>query len=128
MADYKSAKYFTVECIVDLCESGFGFEASMILGAMVDILNPNLDNDFVAKRLSLFQRKIKYGLIHEGELNLYELGFSDRVIARHLLAKVGESASKSNIRVKIKRTLENIIERLSEFPSYYALVSEKIAS
>lgn len=69
-------------------------------------------------------RRLKYGLSLEKEINIYELGFSDRIVVQ-LIAQEINSLSKNQIRSEIKQKSSRIEDKLSDFPSYYTrLINE----
>jgi len=76
--------------------------------------------------LQLFQKRLKYGLPTEATIILYELGFSDRVIAQELSDLiVGDS--RTAVRRSLKEKQTNIEAVLERYPRYFtAEVFEKL--
>ena len=82
----KTFREFTIEHVVDMCEYGLAFDASLLLGAvteLVDYIAPDGSHQLM-ERLNLLQKMLKYGLSTPGAIVLYELGFSDRTLAAEL--------------------------------------------
>ncbi|CVP16390.1 hypothetical protein [Streptococcus pneumoniae] len=63
-------------------------------------------------------KKLKYGLPLEKEINIYELGFSDRIVVQVIGQEIN-SVSKNQIRNEIKRKSIELKGKLTEYPSYY---------
>lgn len=64
--------------IISLCDNGLGYETSMILNSINNILE-----ELVGEKIDVITkltRRLKYGLSLDKEINIYELGFSDRIV------------------------------------------------
>lgn len=68
---------------------------------------------------------MKYGLSLDKEINIYELGFSDRIVAQVIGQEIN-SQSKDQIKNEIKRKSAGIEDKLSDFPSYYIQLINEI--
>lgn len=110
--DYLSAEKFgnrnaTIEHITYLCEGLFGFNASLIVGTCVELLELvqswNRDNETQIRQL---QKMLKYGLPTPMSINLYELGLVDRNLALEVAKIIGTGVRKPN-----KRVLINLLKR-----------------
>lgn len=69
----------TMDHVVNICENGFGFGASLILGACAELftlVEGCLDGN--EKRAQFLQKRLKYGLPSSTSIILYEFGFIDR--------------------------------------------------
>lgn len=113
---------FTIDHIVELCESGFAYDGALLIGSiceMIDLIDVEESSDLV-HRLHLFQKRIKYGLPTETAITVYELGFADRVIAQELTENLGlAGATKAKMAKEIRKRQGDAIEILSEYPAYF---------
>lgn len=108
--------------IISICDNGLGYETLMILNAVNNILEELFGEKMEV--LTRLIRRLKYGLSLEKEINIYELGFSDRIVVQ-LIAQEINSLSKNQIRSEIKQKSSRIEDKLSDFPSYYTrLINE----
>lgn len=102
--------------IIFLCDNGLGYEATMILNAINNILE-----ELVGEKMDVMTkliRRMKYGLSLEKEINIYELGFSDRIIVQ-VIAQEINYLSKNQIRTEIKQKSSKLTDKLIDYPSYY---------
>ena len=109
--------------IISICDNGLGYETSMVLNA----INNNLEK-IVGDRLEVLTmliKRLKYGLPLEKEINIYELGFSDRIVAQVIGQEIN-SVSKNRIKNEIKRKSNELKDRLMEYPSYYIQLINEI--
>lgn len=109
--------------IISLCDKGLGYETSMILNSINNILE-----ELVGEKIDVITkltRRLKYGLSLDKEINIYELGFSDRIVVQ-LIGQEIKSQSKNQIRNEIKRDSARLKDKLSDFPSYYIQLINEI--
>ena len=113
---------FTIDHIVELCESGFAYDGALLIGSiceMIDLIEVEDSSDFV-HRLHLFQKRIKYGLPTEAAIAVYELGFADRVIAQELVENLGITGNtKGKLINEIREHQGDAIKILSGYPTYF---------
>lgn len=110
------SKQIDMSDIISICDNGLGYETSIILNA----INNNLEK-IVGEKLNVLTmliKRLKYGLPLEKEINIYELGFSDRIVALVIGQEIN-SVSKNRIKNEIKRKSIELKDRLMEYPSYY---------
>jgi POLQ-like helicase len=77
---------FKIDHVVEVCEGVLAYDGALLVAALTEFTS-TLEQDGVDDligRLQLFQKRLKYGLPTEASITLYELGFSDRVIAQEL--------------------------------------------
>jgi len=122
---------FKVEHTVDLCENGFGYDGSLIIGALAEITDQyeKQDSDYseLVDRLFKLQKQIKYGLPSTTDTIIFEIGFSDRVIAQLINNSLKTtSQNKNRILSAITRKHKSLKKCLSTFPSYYNKVLDNI--
>lgn len=109
--------------IISLCDNGLGYETSMILNSINNILE-----ELVGEKIDVLTkltRRLKYGLSLDKEINIYELGFSDRIVVQ-LISQEIKSQSKDQIRNEIKRQTARLKDKLSDFPSYFIQLINEI--
>lgn len=109
--------------IISVCDNGLGYETSMILNSINNILE-----ELVGEKIDVITkltRRLKYGLSLDKEINIYELGFSDRIVVQ-LIGQEIKSQSKNQIRNEIKRDSARLKDKLSDFPSYYIQLINEI--
>lgn len=115
---------YKVEHIVDLCENAFGYEGTLVVGAIVEMLNlVQTDNrEGLIERLEELQRQLRYGLASAKAITLYEMGFSDRVVAAELSSILNNDtvpyrdAIASDLRGKERK----VREVLDKYPAYFS--------
>lgn len=109
--------------IISICDNGLGYETSMVLNAVNNNLEIIVGEEFEV--LTMLIKRLKYGLPLEKEINIYELGFSDRIITQVIGQEIN-SESKNQIKNEIKRKSIELKARLMEYPSYYIQLINEI--
>ena len=108
--------------IISICDNGLGYEITIVLNAVNNIIEELTGQKM--DMLAILIKKLKYGLSLEKEINIYELGFSDRIISQ-LIGQEISSISKNQIRSEIKQKSIELKHKLNEFPSYFTqLINE----
>jgi superfamily II DNA/RNA helicase len=107
---------FAVEDMVDLCENIFSFDGMLVVGAIIEFLNSseNVDQS-IKERFQFFQKCLKYGLPTITAVIVYEIGFSDRVLAQKIAGLLNNNESNKDAVISFIR--ENTIN--ISLPSYY---------
>ncbi|VJG13079.1 DEAD-DEAH box helicase domain-containing protein [Streptococcus pneumoniae] len=105
--------------IISICDNGLGYETSMVLNAINNILEKLVGEELYV--LTMLIKRLKYGLPLEKEINIYELGFSDRIVVQVIGQEIN-SVSKNQIRNEIKQKSARLEDKLSDFPSYYTQI------
>ncbi|WP_323957923.1 DEAD/DEAH box helicase, partial [Aeromonas caviae] len=98
----KRPRKVKIENIIDICEGGLAYDGALLVSALcefVEMLDREGTDDPI-NRLQIFQKRLKYGLPNETTIALYELGFSDRVIAQDLAASLNLAATQKRDLVK----------------------------
>ena len=117
----KRPRKVKIENIIDICEGGLAYDGALLVSALcefVEMLDHEGTGDPI-NRLQLFQKRLKYGLPTETTIALYELGFSDRVIAQDLAASVNLTATQKKDLVKVlKRDRDGANAVMEKYPSY----------
>ncbi len=111
------------ECL-KMCNNIISYEIPLIVSAVQDNLKSKIDNNnYIFDIFDLLIKQLKYGLKSEVAIKIYELGFSDREVAKEL-----EYYLDNNILIKpniynVKDLLleikEEILEILDKYPSVF---------
>jgi hypothetical protein len=121
---------FTIEHVVDMCEYGLAFDASLLLGAVTELA------DYIAQdgsqqlieRLNLLQKMLKYGVSTSGAVVLYELGFSDRPLVVELSSALNllDDEPRRDVVRRLTQRSEAMTAILEKYPSYFSYVASHI--
>lgn len=114
-----------IDSIVDLCEAGFSYSCSMIVGAITELvaLLDNPEGKAQTNKLRSLQRSLKYGLPKDLEIKLYEMAFPDRDLCQEIAEKIRVTSALTNSRkeivdyLKADRVLQDNI--VNNFPGYF---------
>ena len=113
---------FKIDHVVDVCEGTLAYDGALVVGAVCEFIE-TLDQDGTGdliNRLQLFQKRLKYGLPTETTIAIYELGFSDRVIAQDLAASLNLAATQKKDLVKaLKKDQDGARAVMEKYPSYF---------
>ncbi|EOW9120562.1 DEAD/DEAH box helicase [Vibrio cholerae] len=122
---------FNIDHVVDVCEGTLAYDGALVVGAVCEFIE-TLDQDGTGdliNRLQLFQKRLKYGLPTETTIAIYELGFSDRVIAQDLAASLNLTATQKKDLVKaLKKDRDGARAVMEKYPSYFQESMNKILS
>ncbi len=118
-----------VEHVVEFCEKSLGFEASLLVGAVCETYSAwdvEEESELVGDLLR-FQKQLKYGLADSASISIYELGFSERVVAQELARGLGlVGATREGVRRALKDRADEASAILSLFPSYFQHQLERL--
>ncbi|MBU5386625.1 DEAD/DEAH box helicase [Citrobacter cronae] len=118
----KRPRKVKIENIIDICESGLAYDGALLVSALcefVEMLAHEGTGDTI-NRLQIFQKRAKYGLPTETTIALYELGFSDRVIAQDLATSLNlVAAPKENLVMALKRYRDEANAMMEKYPRYF---------
>ncbi len=122
---------FKIENTVDLCENGYGYDGSLVIGALAEIANQyeKEDGDYseLVEKLFLLQKRLKYGLPTLMDIIIFEIGFSDRIISQMINRTIKtKSKTKNEILTSIRINFKQLKKNLSVYPSYYENVLDDI--
>jgi hypothetical protein len=118
----------TIEHIVEIGESGFGFDGAHALAGIIEmysLLRPNAETETVGILEGLHKR-FKYGLPSQAAVILYEMGFADRVIAMGLGSAIGSVSSKSAGKRTLRSRRNVASALLQQYPSYFGDIFERV--
>lgn len=119
----------TQEQVIDICDIGFSFEATLIIAALYEIYSIRNGDEFENQLgiLNSLQKRIKYGLPDERTILLYEIGFADRALVQELAeAADGAFDSRRTLGKYIAQNPESLNEILNKYPSYFEHVLKNI--
>lgn len=110
--------------IIDLCETGFSYDISTLLGSLYELITIVISEEYLAlikPECYLMQKRLKYGTHSEVESTVYELGFSDRVLSKEVALLLGTSLLMSRGEViRAIKTSATIREKIEvEYPEYF---------
>ncbi|WP_018871048.1 DEAD/DEAH box helicase [Thioalkalivibrio sp. ALgr3] len=113
---------FKIDHVIDVCEGTLAYDGALVVGAVCEFIE-TLDQDDTGdliNRLQLFQKRLKYGLPTETTIALYELGFSDRVIAQDLAVSLNLAATqKKDLAKALKQDRDGANAVMEKYPSYF---------
>lgn len=116
-----------VETAVEICENALGYDGALAVGAiteLAELLRP--DETSLAAKLQFLQKRIKYGLPSLGALGLYELGFSDRVIALSLSEIVGKDLPRQALLQELSQRELEVRSVLEDYPRHFGQVLDSL--
>jgi hypothetical protein len=119
----KTFRYFTIEHVVEMCESGLAYDGSLLIGAVIELATyTGIDTDgALTTKLQLFQKMLKYGLPSATTIALYEAGFSDRPLVADLSTSLNLVAEQRRDVVRAMRERrEQVTAILQKYPAYFA--------
>jgi hypothetical protein len=113
----------TVEDVVTMSESAFGYDFAMVIATMADLSEGDAPD--LSKALGRLQKQIKYGLATDSSITFYESGFADRVVAQALGAVLPTLTYRAAVSHALAQAETTVRAVLSSFPSYYLSVLEE---
>ena len=116
----------TLAHVVDICDGELSFDGMLILGAIAEILESDAKfvDTTIPDSIRLLQKRIKYGLPDSLSVRIYELGFSDRVIAQKLGKYMATKNAPDNDMLiqEIKNSMDDLKSIVSRYPVYFSEV------
>lgn len=114
-------KNITLDDIILLCYSDFGYCSLSILQALIEILDTRDCDEDVISDLNKLISRIRYGLPDQISIYVYELGFSDRIICQKIsnIIKECDCSSKNKTKRAIKDLKAEIYKLLNLYPMYF---------
>lgn len=127
----KGNRVIKIDNIVDICESGFGFDGSLLIGTCLDLkeLVIGWEDDTQHEVLSELQRKLKYGLPDSLAIKIYNLGITDRALAQKLASIIKDDVRRLNTRHVIggfMRQIDSIDDVIKDYPAYFRVKLDEI--
>ena len=113
---------FKIDHVVDVSEGTLAYDGALVVGAIsefIETLNKDGTADLI-NCLQLFQKRLKYGLPTETTIALYELGFSDRVIAQDLATSLNlDAPQKMGLVEALKNDRDGAKAVMGKYPKYF---------
>lgn len=124
----KKSRNISLEDIITLCDSDFGFASLAIIQAIVEILNTKDCSGNIQEDLNDIIYRIRYGLPNKESVCVYELGFADRIISQKIANEIRDydCSTKKKTKSAIKNNREKLRELLANYPSYFMDRLEKL--
>jgi POLQ-like helicase len=109
-----------MEDIDELCENAIGYQSTLIVAAIGEMLVALEIDDAEegVRALGTLQKQLKYGIADPDEIALYELGFADRVVVQ-VLRPIVSAADGRSMRRRIRNSTVALREELDRFPRYF---------
>ena len=127
------ASGLTLQEVIKMCQKDMGYAFNLLMSCVLELLQQykpvNETEDFAwdvyISKLTLFQQRIKYGLLSVAEIAAYEFGYADRIVA----GKVGEVLYNKSpyktvqeYKATMKESKDEIKNLLTSFPDYFSKV------
>ncbi len=124
----EKSKNISLEDIITLCDSDFGFASLTIIQAILEILNTKGCSENIKEALNDIIHRIRYGLPNKESVYVYELGFADRIISQKIANEIRDydCSTKKKTKSAIKNNREKLRELLANYPSYFMNRLEKL--
>ena len=118
---------YTIDNIVEIFDQGMSYDGALIIGAIssiVPILSTDLIDDeakeHLIKRLYMLQKRVRYGLSFKEEIDIFEVGFRDRVIASKIFLITGPFPNDpESAKHVINQQRDSVREMLNDMPKHY---------
>lgn len=118
-----------LEEVIELCDNAFGYSSILVIHAIGElILTLSPSNESIREITNFLCQKLRYGLSNKTEILIYELGFSDRVIAKEISRQLGQISypSKNKLKEMIRKDRNELRAKLQNYPAYFIDRLEKI--
>lgn len=94
----------SLDDIISLCDYDFGYVSLSIIQSLIEILNNRDCSDETINKLNDIISRARYGLPNQTSINLYELGFSDRILSQKIASRLEryDCSSKKKTKQAIK--------------------------
>lgn len=124
----KKSRNISLEDIITLCDSDFGFASLAIIQAIVEILNTKDCSENIQEALNDIIYRIRYGLPNKESVCVYELGFADRIISQKIANEIRDydCSTKKKTKSAIRNNRKKLRELLANYPSYFMDRLEKL--
>lgn len=121
-------KFVTIEHVVDILENGMSYDGTLLINAITELVRLQVDERIATSisLLLLFQKQLKYGLPNIEAIILYEMGFSDRVVAQELAQLLLNTNDKHEMKRNILLKEKKVKNILDQYPSFYMDVFDRI--
>ena len=124
----KRKAIISLDEVTSICDSDFGYTASLIINSICEILKPNVVSDEndgedswsnTIDQLQKLSQQLKYGLPEQTDIFIYELGFNDRFLAQEIRKIIGSQIKKKDTKKAIIQNRNDVANLLSDYPSVF---------
>ncbi len=106
-----------------ICNNVISYDMPLVVSAVQDILKSKIDNSYIFGVFDLLLKQLKYGIKSEVAIKIYELGFSDREVAKELECYVNNNFCMKpniyNVKDLLLESKQQILEILDKYPSVF---------
>lgn len=111
------------ECL-KICNNIISYEMPLVISAVQDNIKYKIDNNnYIFDMFDLLVKQLKYGIKSEVAIKIYELGFSDREVAKELEYYLNKNILRKpnvyNVKDLLLGAKEEILEILEKYPSVF---------
>ena len=111
------------ECL-KICNNIISYEMPLVISAVQDNIKYKIDNNnYIFDIFDLLVKQLKYGIQSEVAIKIYELGFSDREVAKELEYYLNKNILRKpniyNVKDLLLGAKEEILEILEKYPSVF---------
>jgi len=109
--------------IIDICDDGFGYDSTLIINAISELLRSNYEeSEDSCKLIAELSKQMRYGLPTKKSIIIYESGFADRVVSLKLAAELPGILIKTKRQFQrvLKKRRDNLLEVLTGFPKIFS--------
>ncbi len=117
-----------IENIVDICENGFSYYGSLIIGVISEFTELLNNNEYLKllNNLKLLQKMMQYGLPNKSTIEIYELGINDRYLCQQIAKLINYKNSTIEIIDELQKNKDELLSLLNTYPTYYKNIIMKV--
>ncbi|EMS74332.1 DEAD/DEAH box helicase [Enterococcus durans IPLA 655] len=116
---------FILQDVIEICDNLLSYGTILPLNGIVTFID-GFENNSTIHLIKSLQKKIRYGLPSHLSINIFELGFSDRVVAQ-IMAQIIDGSSFSTPTLISKRRTKELLRQnrqelevaLQDLPQYF---------
>ncbi|MDD3142171.1 MAG: hypothetical protein PHX08_24845, partial [Lachnospiraceae bacterium] len=108
-----------------LCDNFLGYDCTLTLAAIIENVMYLTDDSSMNDTLKMLSKRMRYGLVGQTSILLYEMGFNDRCVAievGNMLDEVYQPGNRKELVNLIRKNTEldmKIRLELEKYPSYF---------
>ncbi|MBI5649314.1 MAG: DEAD/DEAH box helicase [Chloroflexi bacterium] len=124
----RQSRNLKLEHIVDICENALAYDGMLLIGAIAEVIEiaGTENTSGLIRDFRELQKRMKYGLPSSTAINLYEVGFADRVVSLELSFMIGtELLLKSDVISALKASKQRVLMVLEKYPRYFTHIAEE---
>lgn len=117
----------SIDEVVGLCQNFFGYECVLPFGAVCSFYESLAGrSEFVVELLKTTQKQLRYGCNSLEAILLFELGFSDRIVASRLSYFADGLRRREEVIQVLRERAPDVLVALQAFPSYFKNVLDDL--